>query len=81
MTPLRRIALNVYAEAMAQRQACDLELWEAEARVSAQLTRLEASYQKDLHTRLKEEQALNLAITEVRRCLKLRANFVKHLLS
>jgi hypothetical protein len=70
--------LNVFPDAFAQRQACDLELWEAEARVSTQLGRLEASYQKDLYTRLKEERALNLAMVEVRRCLKLRANFVQH---
>jgi hypothetical protein len=69
--------LNIFAEAIAQRQACDLELWEAEARVSAQLARLEASFQKDLCTRRKEERALDLAITEVRRCLQQRAHFVK----
>jgi hypothetical protein len=70
--------LNSFDETTAQRQTCDLDLWEAEARVSAQLARLEASYQKDLYTRLKEEQALNLAMVEVKRCLKLRAMFVKH---
>jgi hypothetical protein len=70
--------LNVFSEALAQRQACDLELWDAEARVSTHLTRLEASYQKDLYTRLKEERALNLAMAEVKRCLMLRAHFIKH---
>lgn len=73
--------MSAFLDPIARSQACSLELWKAEARVSTQLTRVEASYQKDLFTRLREERALNVALAEVRRCLGLRDRMVKHRLA
>jgi hypothetical protein len=62
------------------RTTCDLQLWEAEAQVSAQLGRLESSYERrDLHARPKEERALTVAMKQLERCLKLRAEFIASL--
>lgn len=71
--------MTIFDEAIARRKACDLELWNAEARVSTQLARLEASYQKDLHTRLREQRALDVAMTQLKCCLQLRADLVRAL--
>jgi hypothetical protein len=52
-------------------EAVKAALWAAEAKVSAQLARVERN-RGDLYARQREERALAAALDEVKHCLRLR---------
>ena len=69
-------AVTPPANTFAQRRVLDLQLWDAEARVSAQLGRVESSFERELVARPREQRALDVAMRELQRCLHLRADFM-----
>lgn len=68
---------RTFGDGTARRQACDNNLWSAEAQVSVELGRLEASFDQDVCMRRRAEHALALALGELRRCLALRTELVR----
>lgn len=60
----------------ARRRTLDGQLWEWEAKVSAQLGRLEASYERDGVAAPMQVRMLALDMQELARCLRLRADFI-----